>query len=1168
MKKKTKTMAIKRYLAILLSVVLIGSMGSVVQAEENTGVDVQQQVDNCGAQVNFTLGGYNGGMIQSTLSLTMPSEYHTLQEYGFPDSEGDPGYYTVMHVLAEYAVQSGKAAMGEVWGSGKLDVSNGFFNDWFGYNSSLGLNNASSGVGFMYLVDGVIPNVGMAAQKISSGMSITLFDAWYYYSESVYEQGAYAAFGGIPSYIEAGQSFDVQMNVIGGTADGIQVEILDEGGNTVDGASATLTDENGKASVLIPEEGNYTLTAMKYSGYYAADNTYGQLITRPYATVSVAPGQVITDEEAVDQAKEALVLPDSITENIALPTAGDHEVTITWESNNTNFITAAGKVTRPAIKDEKVTLTASITKGDATAVKEFEITVEGVPLLKALSVSPGALAFDNKADSYTVYVKEDVEKIAVTATAEADVYLYKMGIDGNYTSEGIYIYPASQEEQTFEAKLKETGTTDITVLVTRQGITGTVTIHVKKANNPGEELEDLPASWGQHLGDGSNNAVSDAKGPTDAGEALWESKGEEDSAWGTAYAGHPILVNEKLYVVRNGQIQILNPADGTLVQAASLASEIGFYSYPTYGDGKIFVPLGDGSVQCFHAQTLESLFRTYVPKKGMTGLSSIHYQDGMIYVGYTNGAWSDSALSGGFAAYETLDLDKDMPDELVAPVWVYEGSGSYYGMGAVTVETAGGMYVVFAGDDGEVVCADARTGEVKSRKSAGGKVRCSVVYADGAVWLTSQDGAIHKYAVGMDGVLAELSSAKLPGTTNASPVVAGGKVYVTGGVWQAGYLLVFDTDLNLLAQESFTGESEGPLNTPTVTTAYGDTYVYFTQNATPDRLFAARITSDNKITVNVLYTSSEEHANYSMSHVVLGEDGTLYYGNDAGYLIAVRQGTVKPEEPEKEPEKQPEKEPEQPEKKAVFTTNPKVLRTAAAQTLKTTRASGEQKSKSQRIAEGIVAQIEKGESSLTVTNVPEVLEADVFAELAKHRDFRLILDMGTYTISMKGADVKNTSAGLHTIIKEITEELTEEEGRTLGSYYVLELQSDGALPGKLTVVYQIPQKLRDAKKIYLYEKGNLEQAVNTVLNDGYCMFTLEKPGTHILSDTEPAEAQAAEVNLEDTADAIPENAEKADTGIPAWGWGVIGLGGGVLIGAGAVAALSRRKRKREQSWEE
>ena len=1120
--------------------------------EPPAAAETEKKADNCGIDVSFYLKGY-GEDISEKITLTMPEEYYSFQDYGFPAGEKDPGYYTVLHVLAEYAFQSGHVSeRGEVWGTGKLDVNDGFLIDWFGYNEALGVNGNSSGAGFMYIVDGTMPDVGMSLMKAAAGMNIIIYDAWWYYSGSIYESGAYCEFGEIPQGITAQKSFPVQLNVIGGDADNIQIEILDANGDVVDGVSAPLTDKAGKTSVIIPEAGEYTLTAMKYSGYYDNKEKKGQLITRPFAEIAVGEGEQITDEQAIERVKESLTLPQSVDSDMQLSTGGDYGVTIKWSSSNSKRITETGKVTRPAIKDEPVTLTAVLTKNGLSAEKEIVVTVVGQPVLKSLSIKQGALNFDPKAEEFTVYVKKDTKEIELTLHPEEAAQFYKL------TSGGKTTMIFEMEEQTHSIKLQEEGVTDIAIAVNLPyGNTGTVTVHVKKADNPGESLEDLPNNWGQHLGTDSNNAITEAKPPVEAGELLWESIGEEPSMWGTAYAGSPILVNDKIYVVRNKQLQVLEQATGKLLESADLAGDVSFYCYPTYGEGKIFVPLGDGSVQCFNALTLKSLFITHVPKSGMTGLSAIHYRDGMIYVGYTNGAWSDDALSGGFAAYETVDLDKEVPNELVAPAWVYEGNGSYYGMGAVTVSTAGGEYLVFAGDDGTVVSADPKTGEVKSTKQVGGKVRCSLVYAEGAVWFTSQDGMIHKFAVGTDGTLAQMSQAKLPGTTNSSPVISKGKVYVTGGVWQAGYFSVFDTELKLLAEEKAVSETSGPFNTPTVTEAYGETYVYFTHNASPDKLFVAKVTAENKITMTELYTSPKEHANYCLSKVVVGADGTVYYGNDSGYLIAIKAGKVQPEPPKEEPEL-PKEETDKKEDEKIppkFTTNPGALQNTSTRTLKATGTSNTvKKSKSRNIAEGILTEIDAGKTSLTIKNVPEKLEAEVFEALAKQPDFRLILDFEHYTISMKGEDVTNTAGTISGRIKE----------KTIGKEFALEFQNDGELPGKMTVVYKIPEKFKDAAALYLYERDTPEDIEEITIKEEYCMFTLEKSGTYILTDTADYKAEPVALDVDD--EMLPKQGETKKE-IPTWLVGVIGVAGGLILGVGGTIVF-RRKRKKDRVWEE
>lgn len=1108
-----------------------------VNAAQNVETEEDGDTEDASVTVSLEIQGY-GECLQERISVTMPQEYKSLQDYGFSEEVTDPRHYTVLHALAEYAVQNNLAEMGKVAGAEEINFPKDYLIDWFGYNEALGLNNSgSSGVGFMYLVNGVIPDYGMTACKLTSGMEIVLYDAWWCATEFA----AYSKFVSVSTDAEAGKSFQVQLNVIGGSAKGIQIEVLDKDGKVVPGSSATKTDSNGIASVRVPSEGEYTLTAMKYSGYYDAKNNPGQLITRPYASVSVAKGKELSDKEAVDFVKEQLSIPEETDENVELQTEADYGVSITWETKNEELIQADGTVTRPAIKDAETVLTATITRGEVTETKEFTVTVKGIPLLKSLSVTPGALEFAENQDSYTVYVKEETEEITVTTQACEDAFMLRFGVNGNYAES--YFGDDAAKEQTYTANLNSDGITTIDISVNATGsINGTITIQVKKATNPGAPLPELPNEWGQHLGGANNNAVVNAPTPTEGTELKWESRTEEQGAWGTAYAGHPILVNGNLYVARNNQIQILDRDTGKLLKSADLATSLSYYSYPTYGEGKIFVPLGSGQVQCFNAETLESLFITYVPKTFMQGLSSVHYKEGMIYVGYTNGAWSDENLTGGFAAYSTVDLDKEVPDELIEPDWVYEGSGSYYGMGAVTVTVDGNNYLVFAGDDGKVVCADPKTGEVKDTKSVNGKVRCALVYAEGALWFTSQDGAVHKFAVGVDGTLAELASGKLPSTTNASPVVVNDKVIVTGGVWGTGYLYVFDMDLNLLVKEELSGSA----NTPTVSTGYEDTYVYFVINAKPDTLYGAKITVDNQLTVEALYTSPADHANYTMSNVVVAEDGTIYYGNDAGYLIALKPGTTKPEEPDTEEPEEPAK-PSQPEDKKEeisFTKDTSALNLASTRTLK------QRSAKKQNFSEVIAEKIEEGNTSLTITDVPDTLEAEVFEELAKHPEFQLILDYGTYTISMKGKDVTDTKASLS--VKMVEKEKTEHS-------QMIELKSEGKLPGKLTVVYKLPEHLKNAEELWRYEDEKMEKGEQIAVKDGYAMFVLEKAGEFILSDAEPKEA---ETEVQTTSYQEEGGEQKAET--PSWT-----LAAAVILGAVIVlGVVIAGRKKRNRTWEE
>jgi uncharacterized repeat protein (TIGR02543 family) len=83
----------------------------------------------------------------------------------------------------------------------------------------------------------------------------------------------------------------------------------------------------------------------------------------------------LSDELKAAAAKEALALPAVATiEGLTLPEAGLHGTAITWESSHEEIIDIDGTVVLP-VETTVVTLTATITLGEVTLTKEFEVTV-------------------------------------------------------------------------------------------------------------------------------------------------------------------------------------------------------------------------------------------------------------------------------------------------------------------------------------------------------------------------------------------------------------------------------------------------------------------------------------------------------------------------------------------------------------------------------------------------------------------------------------------------------------------------------------------------------------------------------------------------------------------------------------------------------------------------
>lgn len=1117
---------------------------------EEAGVgEAEKPLTGYGMTVTLQIEKY-GETVEKGIEVTMPDTYKTFQEYGLenvddPIDSGKAGY-TILHVMAEYCEEAYGSA------EGLIGISGGFVNSFLDMPAKSTL---------MFLRNYKSIPVGAQEQKVQSGDLISVVDIWANSNWTI--GGQYGWFSDANLKAEAGEAFTVQLNAEPlmwgekGNPSGATVMVVDSSGKTV---AEEKTGSDGKVSLTVEEAGTYAITAQRKSSYYDNDGSNPWDLVPPHGKLVVSEGVEVTDEEAVAQAKEKLELGDvsQVTENLILPVTGKNKTTITWSSSDENCIKisgAAGEVIRPVGADKKVTLTAVINRGDVSDTKEFVVTVVGKSLFKELTVDQGTLVYDKSVDEYTVYIKKDIETLTIKGIAEEGVSVVKVKVMDE-TGEPKTETVISTVDPVFERTsylIDKTGKDllpyDIT-LETLGQINGTVTLHVKRGT-AGKPLPELPnITWGQHLGDKNNNAVVNSKAPINKAELLWESFSNAPDSWGSVYAGTPILVNNHIYAVRNHKIEMLDAKTGKVKASTKLHSQVGYYSNIIYGGGMIFVPLGNGDVQCFNATTLKSMYLIENPASlgsywGVYG--AMHYDNGKLYIGYSN-----QGDYGGYAVYDTLDPNIDDEYEVVKPLWMTgEKDQSYYGSGAVTIKDM----VVIGGDGGIVSVRNAKTGEELSKCQLSGKIRCSLVYADGYIWTTTQNKKIYKLLLSESGKITVAEEADLPNSSNASPVVTGGKVYITGGVWGAGFLAVYDMNLTLLAQE----KGENPFNTPTVSTAYDNVCVYFTENGPEGSLYMAEVTANNKITLTKIYTP--EHQQYSMSKVIISSDGTIYHTNDAGYLFAIRTKTSQ--------------EPIAPNDNTTGTTPPlkpdkKPTTTVSAQsfaprkrTVKVNAATKNNVSSESNIVNAIQQSYDKKENSLTIKNPPEVVGAEVFKQLARYPEFRLVFDCGAYTLSMKGSDITNVNATLTMKLLEMENTLSEEDAARYGNYQRLMFAQEGPLPGKITVVYKLGEQFEQSEALYLYDLLGNTEAQEVILQKPYGMFVLENGGEFILSDQKVEEAQEAEV-VEISEEIKPVN-EKT-TGIPVWIYLFIGLGAGALI-SGLITVKVMNARKRKDTWE-
>ncbi len=174
-----------------------------------------------------------------------------------------------------------------------------------------------------------------------------------------------------------------------------------DGTNPIQGANITIaeqtltTDADGKATIDL-EDGAYTygVTATGFIAITDGSVTVNGAALAEAVTMTANPGG-LTDAEKVAVAKANLTLGDisAVTADLTLP-GTQNEATVTWTSGNTNVITNDGKVTRPAAgqPDVNVTLTATITAGEASDTKDFIVTVKAEEA--AGSKTPPALTAD------------------------------------------------------------------------------------------------------------------------------------------------------------------------------------------------------------------------------------------------------------------------------------------------------------------------------------------------------------------------------------------------------------------------------------------------------------------------------------------------------------------------------------------------------------------------------------------------------------------------------------------------------------------------------------------------------------------------------------------------------------------------------------------------------
>lgn len=443
----------------------------------------------------------------------------------------------------------------------------------------------------------------------------------------------------------------------------------------------------------------------------------------------------------------------------------------------------------------------------------------------------------------------------------------------------------------------------------------------KAAANP--DIVDYAAEWANFRGTDSNNGITSAKTPVDAlgGMLYWAS--HLGKGWDTGAVSSPILVDDCLVVYAGNHIYRVNKATGAIEASGDMAGTSSFaINGPTYADGILLVGLSNGRIQAFNAKTLESLW-IYKDPVGDQPNCPITILNGYAYTGFWNGESKDSS----FVCISLTDEDPENEMEEKAATWRMVQNGGFYWAGAYACDD----FVIVGTDDGDAQCSylyllDPLTGKVLDFKSGfDGDIRSTICYDDvtKAYYFTSKGGTFYRvkveakngsYAItACDGLKLDngANDPARPPMSTSTPVVYNGRAYIgvsgTGQFTQySGHnITVIDLENWKIAYKVPT---QGyPQTSGLLTTAYeqdqdnGYVYVYFFDNYTPGTLRVLRdkkgqdeanyLTSETfndetYQTAYALFSPNGKQAQYAICSPITDSDGTIYFKNDSGYLMA------------------------------------------------------------------------------------------------------------------------------------------------------------------------------------------------------------------------------------------------------------------------------------------
>ena len=570
---------------------------------------------------------------------------------------------------------------------------------------------------------------------------------------------------------------------------------------------------------------------------------------------------------------------------------------------------------RLAPETEPTTITLTVHKQQSTAIR-----IQAEPA--------GALVFLRERSSNQALQKRPDGSFALS---KGFVYDYSVTKNGSIGQGGAM-------RVTDDGKTVELGTVSdkgVFTVLRSQSCAEIITFTLSAAPINGSLQTELSAEWADFRGTQytagqpgtaaySNNGVTAAKTPIHADEGTLYWAVQIGNGYGKDAVGCPILAGDALITYSGNHIYRIDPDTGKTLTEGTMVSNSSYSIVPpTYSDGMVFVGLKDGQIQAFDAVSLKSLW-VYTDPLGGQPNSPITVRDGYLYTGF----WNGETKKANYVCLSITDEDPTQETEEKLATWTYAQKGGFYWAGAY----AGDGFLLLGTDDGysgydhttgQILLLDAKTGEkLDGRSGFRGDVRSSVCYdrATDAYYATSKGGDFIRIKLSSDKrSIAESKTLALQNGNDKSiamststPVVYKGRAYV--GVSGSSQFKMYTghniTVIDLAGEMSiaYRVETQGyPQTSGLLTTGYEGVneyiYVYFFDNYTPGKLRVLRDhagqTAADLLTEEIspedgtqhetaytLFTPTGKQAQYAICSPIVDKNGTIYFKNDTGCLMA------------------------------------------------------------------------------------------------------------------------------------------------------------------------------------------------------------------------------------------------------------------------------------------